>query len=193
MQNYNLILSVDDVSESAPTIADYPVTKEEVKNYFRLQGFEDSDGSISTFDTDDDLIDDLIIEATEAVEDYCNISIVNRTIKAVVTNLAGYQELPKGPVVSITSFKDSDDNDISTSDYDLIGESFKQIVSPNYELMKITYAAGYGDAVPKGLKNAILAEIAYRFIHRGDEMDDNGICQSAMQRASRFKRDGWLV
>jgi hypothetical protein len=56
--------------------------------------------------------------------------------------------------------------------------------------MTMLYEAGYTD-LPKGLKDAMYKEVAYRYINRGDENVD-GMSREAMNLASRYKTVNWL-
>jgi hypothetical protein len=62
--------------------------------------------------------------------------------------------------------------------------------TPTYENMVMTYEAGY-TTLPKGLKDAMLKEVAYRYINRGDENVD-GMSREAMVLASKYKTDNWI-
>lgn len=104
-----------DVSDESGSITE-PVTVQEVKDYLRLEGFVDAGDSTSTdlsdFTYDDDLIEELITAVRERFEEICGISIVPKTLKSMITNVCGFIEIPYGPVSSITSLKDDDDNDL---------------------------------------------------------------------------------
>lgn len=56
---------------------------------------------------------------------------------------------------------------------------------------KIIYTAGY-TTVPEPLKLAILNEIAFRYEHRGEGDEFNGICLAAQRIAEPFKRMLWF-
>jgi hypothetical protein len=58
--------------------------------------------------------------------------------------------------------------------------------------MQMTFQAGYSLAtLPKGLKEAVMKEVAYRYINRGDENVD-GLSKEAMNLAARYKTTNWL-
>jgi hypothetical protein len=52
------------------------------------------------------------------------------------------------------------------------------------------YEAGY-TVLPKGLKDAMYKEVAYRYINRGDENVD-WISKEAMALASKYKTTNWI-
>lgn len=186
--NYNAVLST---SESS--LGSEPITGTELKNYLRLEGFTDSDEStsesLSDFDFDDTLITDIITAARQTLEKACGISLVTKTIEAVITNLAGRIELPYGPVNTISSLLDSDGATIEEDDYTVVGNQWKYLVSPCYEDMTITYTAGYS-SLPKALKLDVLRLAAYMFIHRGD---DSSIAAFTSQLAKKYSRNTWLA
>lgn len=189
MQNYNQIHDVQDISSGSGTSE--PVSLEEMKAYLRLQGFidDDDDTSVPDFDDDDDLIELLITSARQRFEEHLSASIVEHTWQAVVTNLVGGQKLPYGPLMEVNSITDSDDNDI---DFDGIKVRGDNLVSPCFCNMTVEYEAGY-EVVPSGIKEAIMKEVAYRYEHRGEELDDKGICNSAMILLNPYKRASWLI
>jgi hypothetical protein len=62
--------------------------------------------------------------------------------------------------------------------------------TPKYENMTMLYEAGFIN-LPKGLKDAMYKEVAYRYTNRGDENVD-GMSREAMNLASRYKTVNWL-
>jgi uncharacterized phiE125 gp8 family phage protein len=196
MQHYNFIRDIQFTSESSPGLVE-PVTLAEVKNYMRLEGFTDELASTSdvSFETDDDLLEILITASRERLEKYTNLSFVPKEFRVVLTNGAGYQELPYGPIGDVTGIYEESDDDYSTNivaDAVFVGNEFKQLKTPNYCNMTIDYSAGYGRGdtppLPKALKLAIMADVLYHYEHRGDEMEDEGLAKTARILASPFKR-----
>ena len=185
---YNLLIDWEDqTNESGIT---EPVTVEEVKNYLRLEGFIDNSESISSeFNDDDLLIAILIRSARERLEEYTGLSLIPKTWEIEFTNLAGNFEIPFGPVNQINTVLDDEGDSISTEDFD-ISNSGRIFKTPLYENMVMNYDAGY-TTIPKGLKDAMLKEIAYRYINRGDENVD-GMSREAMVLASKYKTDNWI-
>lgn len=174
---------------TAPVSYNEPVTVAEFKKYARYEGFTGSDGSLSEFDYDDELISDTITAARELAEKCCGISIVTKGLRAVITNCAGGQEIPEGPVNAISSWKDKDGTDIT--DYILNGRKFPQIQSPNKERMVIEYVAGYTQ-VPKAIKTAILRQALWMMEHRGDEKEFD-LCMSAINQLGPFTRKTAII
>lgn len=174
---------------TAPVTYSEPVTVAEFKIYARYEGFTCSDGSLSEFNYDDTLISETITAARELAEKWCGISIVTKALRAVITNCAGWAEIPQGPVNAISSWKNKDGEDIT--DYTLNGQKFPQIQSPNLERMVIEYVAGYTN-VPKAIKTAILRQTLWMMEHRGDEQEFD-LCNSAIYQLSSFTRKTTII
>lgn len=198
MQNYNLIIDTKDIAAGSPGISE-PVSVSEFKIYARLESFEDDLASTSnlSFTQEDDLIEDLLISAREEIERYTNRALIPKEIRAVITNLAGLVEIPFAPIGDMIALYWGDDfeedGEAATSyvsDLVLSGSDRKYIVSPCSERMVLDYSCGYGrgdtPVIPKRLKMAILAETLYRFEHRGDELEDEGLCKAARRLADPF-------
>lgn len=180
--NYNMIHSVEDISDESGEVTE-PVTLAEMKDYLRLAGFDES----GEFTFDDSLIESMITGARERMEIYTDCSLVQKRISAVITNLCGNISLPAGPVTGTVTAVDSEGEDIVQTDIKLIGTKFPDLKEPLQAEMTLTYDAGYA-SLPKGLKNAIMAEVAYRYENRGDEKEGTGVCKDAMILASPYKR-----
>jgi uncharacterized phiE125 gp8 family phage protein len=185
---YNLLIDWEDqTSESGLT---EPLTVAEVKNYLRLEGFIDQSESISSdFNDDDALIAELIRSARERIEEFTGLSLIPKTWEIEFTNLAGNFEIPFGPVNTILNVKDDEGDSISTDDFE-VSLNNRLLKNPNYENMTMLYEAGFIN-LPKGLKDAMYKEVAYRYINRGDENVD-GMSREAMNLASRYKTVNWL-
>lgn len=128
----------------------------------------------------------LITAARERTEIYTDCSLIPKRISAVVTNWCGNITLPAAPVTGDVTGVDMDGNAIIQTDIKLIGTKFPDLKSPCMAEMVLTYDAGYS-VVPKGIKAAIMAEVAYRYEHRGDESPDDGICKAAVVLANPYK------
>jgi uncharacterized phiE125 gp8 family phage protein len=185
---YNLLIDWEDqTSESGLT---EPLTLAEVKNYLRLEGFIDQSESISSdFNDDDALIAELIRSARERIEEFTGLSLIPKTWEIEFTNLAGNFEIPFGPVNTILNVKDDEGDSISTDDFE-VSLNGRLLKTPKYENMTMLYEAGFIN-LPKGLKDAMYKEVAYRYINRGDENVD-GMSREAMNLASRYKTVNWL-
>lgn len=172
--NYNAVISVRDITDESGIT--YPVTLAEMKSYLRLSNWEDEDDSPSTFvgdfDYDDTLIGDLIIAATELIEETAGISITSHEKEAVITNLCGMQEIPYGPVRNIASVVDSSGNTIAAANYTIAGNLWKFLKYPFQKELTITYTAGYDHAaterLPKAIKTDIMRLVAYMYTNRGE-------------------------
>ena len=185
---YNLLIDWQDQTEESGIVE--PVTVAEIKSYLRLEGFIDSTESLSSdYDDDDDLIADLITSARERLEEYTGLSFVPKTLEIEFTNLAGNFEIPFGPVNDILYVYDDEGDSISTDDFTT---SFNKRVlkNPHLENLRMVYEAGYTN-LPKGLKDAIYKEVAYRYINRGDENVD-AISREAMALAAKYKTANWI-
>lgn len=175
---------------STTTIVADVVTVAEMKNYLRLEGFIDNSESISSdFDDDDNIIAELIVSARQRLEEFTGESFIPKTIEIEFTNLAGNFEIPFGPVTTILYLRNSEGDSISTDDFD-VSLNGRILKTPKYEEMTMQYECGY-TVLPKGLKEAVMKEVAYRYINRGDENVD-GMSREAMNLASRYKTTNWL-
>jgi len=189
---------VRDISAESGVITE-PVTAQEVKDYIRLAGFVDTNESPSTdlsdFDFDDDLIDDIITAVREGFEQELAVSLIPKTLKAVITNQCGMIEIPMGPVSSITTLEDSEGDEIEEENYTLIGDlgDFPNLKEPCYENMVMEYEAGYGNTscpdVPKAIKLDMLKACAWHYDHRGEETNIGTFISSL---SKRFMRKTWL-
>jgi uncharacterized phiE125 gp8 family phage protein len=185
---YNLLIDWEDQTDESGIVE--PVTLAEVKNYLRIEGFIDSTESLSSeYDDDDELIDDLITSARERLEEYTGLSFIPKTYYIEFTNLAGNFEIPFGPVNEIIYLYDDEGDSISTDYFD-ISISGRVLKSPKWENLKMQYECGY-NTLPKGLKDAMYKEIAYRYINRGDE-NKEGISREAMAIAAKYKTANWI-
>lgn len=172
------------------TIVADVVTVAEMKNYLRLEGFIDSSESISSeFNDDDTLIAELIVSARLRLEEYTGLSFVPKTMEIEFTNLAGNFDIPFGPVNTILYLRDSEGDSISTDDFS-ISFNGRVLKYPKWENMTMQYECGYV-VLPKALKEAVMKEVAYRYINRGDENVD-GMSKEAMVLASKYKTDNWI-
>lgn len=175
---------------------------------------------IITFTDDDTLITSLITQCRQAIEEYCAISIVQKTIVFIADLFKGW-ELPYYPVIGIQSVQTRTGTEGSgpatyetqTSGWEQEGSEF--IPSPNFGFnpgspftghfqwgpdastsaagnrYKITYTSGYSP-VPEALKLAILNEIAYRYELKGADKEFTGICNAARVIAGPYKRELWF-
>ena len=134
-----------------------PVTVAEVKDYCK----------IDTGSQDDTLLAELITTAREQAEDFTGLSIVNRTVTAVLNNSCGGIFLPYCPFISLLSIKDSDGAVIDTGDYILSGMMFPQLITPTWDRLTLVYTAGYG-IPPSRIITAIKQQVFFLYENRGE-------------------------
>lgn len=184
---YNLLIDWEDQTDESGVVE--PVTLAEVKNYLRIEGFIDSSESISSdFDDDDDLLNDMIQSARERLEEFTGLSFVPKTYQIEFTNLAGNFAIPFGPITEVISINFPEES-TSQLDYELSVNKSK-LKWPRFAEMVMKYNCGYV-SLPKGLKEALYKEIAYRYENRGD-INVDGISKEAMALASKYKTAEWL-
>ena len=188
---YNDIHDVSDISDASGVITE-PVSVIEIKNFMRLEGFEnDQESGELLFSSDDLLIGELITSAREGLERWCGISIIEHRWQVLFTNQIGNIELPYSNNATIVSLSNSDNVIITSDNYLFRGTSFKYMASPGYDNMTVVYTSGYavGD-VPKRLKQAIMRDVVFHYENRGEK----GLSSDAMGLASSFKRvSTWLA
>jgi uncharacterized phiE125 gp8 family phage protein len=188
---YNDVIEVEVVTD----VETEPVTLAEVKRHLNLQF--DTDGSYD-FDDDDTKLNEIITQCREELEQYTGLSFAPKTLKAILRNDCGGIEIPRGPITTLTSIKDVDGNTLTvTTQYTVRGNQFKWIESPCSCYLEVNYEAGY-EALPSGLKRALLEEIAFRYTNSGDQQQqfasaDVSLCKSALEIAARYKRTSLIA
>ncbi len=95
-------------------------------------------------------------------------------------------EIPYGPVISVTSLVYSDGTTAATTDYTVVGNLWKNLVSPMQKHMVITYEAGYND-LPKGIKFDIMDLVCamYRNHETPGAIDIDDKCFKMVSKYSR--------
>lgn len=161
-----------------------------------------------TYTDDDTYLTDLIAACRSAMEMFCNISLVQKTI-TLFADLYCERELPYGPVVSLASASlKTGTGEYTTqttlTDYELDGISggfqiFRPFTSGRYKLI---YVAGYTAAkVPKDLILDLKRICGYCYEHRGDEsltslqggqQRPKGLDEALELFAARHRRLCWL-
>jgi len=141
-----------------------PVTVDEVKQFIKLD-----------VNTDDTLIEALIIAATDIVEKYTGRALITKTLLLLGDELEDDLFLPYPPIQSIESFQVTDStgavHDVSSDSYLLDGELGRIRRAPGesypncraYMGVEIKYKAGYGDNpadVPQAIREAIKRIVA---------------------------------
>lgn len=145
MSNYNAVLDVSFSQESSNSLS-----LSDVKNWLKIDL------------NDEDAILQLIVTAARIeIENYVNLSLVERTVTANIVNRLGNFILPYGPVKAISSYTDllNNANDY-TSKMNLINESFEGSGI-------VVYTAGFA-ILPANLRIAWLQQCAFMYEHRGD-------------------------
>lgn len=149
------------------------------------------------YDFDNDLIEELIVAAREAMERFTGRSLVPHTWKALLTNLSGEVWLPRsngialdtsGPVLD--SIIDCEGNTIEEDDYSVYGSEFAFLRTPLKERMTVTYSVI--PTVPKRIKQAIMRDVAFHYENRNDEPGELAIQAQAIAR--QYQRpEAWLA
>lgn len=154
-----------------------PITLEEAKSYCRV-----------TSSAEDDLFAILITSAREAVEVATGLSLIPKLVTTYFNNVSGNFDIPFGPLVSSFALFDmeQDGQQITGTNYQLIGDDFPKLSYPKYANLKATYQAGYG-VIPTDLKLAILDQISYDYENRGLDAD-TGICNKTWKACQRWTR-----
>jgi len=184
---YNHIYQVQEADES--TELEEPVTVDEIKAYLRLEGFTPNDDSPGEdFDYDNTLIEELITEARIWVEKYTGVSLVPKLLTVWLLNQAGNIEIP-GPVTSAIVITKENSDVVPADSYKFMGTDFPQLITIFNDRLQLDYAAGYTVAtIPKGLKTAIKSYVAYAYEHRGEEIEDKALTESAARKARAYRR-----
>ena len=154
--------------------ASYPVTLDEAKAQCRVDSADE-----------DALLNGLIAAATDYVENYTGRAIVSQTWELVLDDFSDAMMITKGPVISVTSVKYFDTNEVEQT---IAGTNYAlDAVSNPAWLVKasdytwpdvadgvnnviIRFVAGYA-AVPASIKQAILLLIGQWFDQRADVSD----------------------
>ena len=196
-----------DIAKSTTYVGSEPLTLADVKAHLYIDGTQD-----------DTLVGELITQCRSAIEDFCHISIVPKSVTATISIdnvphlsyqsvLTAYQayvaiELPLGPVGSVSSVSWIDDQQntnilVAGQDYFLRGASFQTLyVNNSYNNLIVVYETGYS-VVPYALLLAIKNECSFRFENRGDGLNryasqNVGLSEGAEFLATPYKRLTWL-
>lgn len=185
----NSVIDVQ-VTTDVANFAAEPVTLDEVKRHLNL--LFDTSGSY-VFNDDDTYLTELVSECRESLEQALGVSMAVKTYKAILQNECGGIEVPYGPMGTVTTVKDIDGVVLVAADsYILRGNQFQWFESPVSCYIEVVYTAGYtATTIPKGLKRALLEEIAFRYNNRGDT--NPGLSEGAMNLAARYSRKSLVV
>ena len=154
-------------------------------------------------DTDNDTeLTALITRCRKAVENYCNVSLVNKTVE-MIADLCEEWELPHGPVIGIagvqtatsqtgsapTAYETQSSWSLSGLDFPKFAPSGACFSLSGLGRYKLTYTVGY-QVLPADLKLALLNEILFRYENRGDTGES--LCPESEYLASPYKRLAFL-
>lgn len=177
-QPYNHVLGHEFQTETGSE----PVTLAEAKEHMNV-----------TFTDDDAYITALITQVRQIFEEVLRVTIKQRSnASALQFQIGQRMELPFGPVLDVTFAADENGTSIAFEDLKLIDElpGGFWALKVKYDYIKLTYTSGW-TVFPLGLKNAILREIAWRYQHRGDVVQDSDTIH--VKEAYKYKRGSWLV
>lgn len=161
-----------------------------------------------TYSDDDTYLTDLIPATRQAMEQFCNISLVAKVV-TVFADLYCERELPYGPVTTFTSASLKTDTAVYTlqtanTDYEVDGiangfQIFRPFISGRWKLI---YTAGYAAAsVPKDLILDHKRICGYCYENKGDQaltslqggqQRPKGLDEALELFASRYRRLHWV-
>jgi len=144
-------LSID--KPESPGIIE-PVDTEDLKRHLAI----DSDTWLN-------LLNILLSSARQEVEKYTGLSLIVTDMTVRWEELTT-QELPYGPVISLTSVKDKDGEDITTHTIEGLIPGFATIKADSETPVIVKYKAGYTQEIPALLKLAIIKCASDHFTHR---------------------------
>ena len=161
-----------------------------------------------TYTDDDTYLTDLITATRQAIERFCNISLVQKTV-TLLADLYCERELPFGPVVSLTSASlKTNTGEYTTktanTDYELdgIANGFKVFIPLVSGRWKLIYTAGYEAAnIPGDIILDHKRIGGYCYEHKGDEaltslqggqQRPKGLDEALELFASRHRRLQWV-
>jgi uncharacterized phiE125 gp8 family phage protein len=139
------------------------VTWAEAKKHLRL----DSDDEKS-------YVESLIDAATEYAEERLSTTLLERSRTQIFYDAEPLIPLPRGPLVSITSVTDADDNEITNYELSRVGHSDRMTITGSFKApLTIVYRAGYASAaaIPASIRLAILQHVATLFENRESVSD----------------------
>jgi hypothetical protein len=162
------------VTESAPT---EPVTLAQAKAWLRMENVS----------LDDALITELITEARKWIEKRCGISIVTKTVVAIL-EVMNELELPYGPIQDMTGITITDDDGEPLGNFTIVGLDGGFPVIRGYGRCTVSYEAGMTDFTEA--TGAMKSYIAFAYENRGDEIDesDEPFAKLARKKSNMLKR-----
>jgi hypothetical protein len=122
----------------------------------------------SDFTDDDTYLQELISRCRRIIEKRRGVSLITRTVTAVIKNELGNIELPYGKVNTITSALDEDGNAIDSTGYTVRDG----VLETKYDYIKLAYTVT--PSTDESIIDELLELIAYKYAHRGDEEKSKG-------------------
>ncbi|MCA2372208.1 phage gp6-like head-tail connector protein [Agrobacterium genomosp. 3 str. CIP 111-78] len=135
------------------------------------------------YSDDDDMLTDIVREATAYVESYCNIRLAPQTLTSECDGFRDLRRLPDGPVfadaVKEIGYVDQSGNPqtVDTGIYSLLLDGLEASIAlkagrvwpiPRHgERITVRIEAGYGDKLPYEIRAAIMVRVAS--VYRGRE------------------------
>lgn len=154
--------------------ADRVVSYAEAKYHCNLSetGDTDADAALQTY------VEGLIDAATEYAEEATESSLAPRTLTAIF-NEGEEIILPRGPLLSITSITDDDDDEITDYEIERRGLSDRLIIDADFSYpLTVVFEAGYEDTgtgtsgVPAMIRHAILCHVGTLYENRESASTD---------------------
>ncbi len=169
---YNALLDISFVETGAE-----PVTLDEAKTHLRI--------AATDFDVE---LTAMIKQCRNVIERCTGLSLIVKTITAVINNSQGYYKLPYGPVDGVLTSVTQQGGDVIT-DWTFSGGYLEDA----NDYLTVVYNAGYTPTnIPHGLKLAVLNEIAFRFENRG-ESSEFIESHAAKELSKAYTKMTWLV
>jgi len=181
----NVITSVD---RSYTSNASNPITRDQVKNWLKLET-----------SADDTLIDDLIDSLIGQAEQRLNTAIKEQDVTVIYETHNKKVPLPFGPVKSLTSVERLDEGStesIDSDDYFLesdilyISDIYRIEDDYHHQGLKVQYTAGY-ETVPAGMKIGFRKLIASNYEDRQDLIGGMSVTElpnSSWSHLNQYKR-----
>jgi hypothetical protein len=148
-----------------------PVTLDEVKAFCGVD-FTEFDNELDVIRT----------AARIQCEQYTGLSLIPKQVKCVLSNCAGYIEVPFGPVAGTPVVKDQDGGTVTAS---FQGNDFKRMAYPYDAYLTLEYTAGYS-VLPSNFKMAILNQCKFMYDNRG--VAEGSMSPLAVMMLKHFRR-----
>lgn len=169
-----------------------PVTLAEAKAWMKI-----------TFSDEDSIVTELITACRQQVEEYCNISLIERDVVAIaelnppndrsrIEFRFPYGPLVQGEPIVVSKMKcDGSGYDVMVldTDYYIIGDVDAILVVNTPGIYKVEYATGF-DAIPALIKQGIKTEVANWYENRGD-VSGNGMSEMTKRKVQPYKQMTW--